>query len=170
MKLSYCFAAIAAALACGCTAEDLEAFNAALAESTYGPGAYGAGYGAPGYGAGYGAPGYGSGYAPGYAGYPTYYPAWPVPSVPYNSYVGAYGCKNIGSFYSCDSNGDGYIDMFGDTDDGSYYAPGVRVNGRGEGFSYDRNCSCWTRDRTLDGPYKRRPHHDRYHDDDDYDG
>lgn len=156
--------ALAAAALGGCDAETMNAISQGLAQgmaeaqysSSYG-------YGSP-YGSTYGGYGYNP-YTPG--GFSSGY--WPVPNYGYGSWVGRYGCRTTGSFYSCDSNGDGYIDMWGDTSDGSYSSQYSRVNGRGEGFSWDRNCSCWVRDRSLDGPYKG-PRDGKYRNRDRYDG
>ena len=142
---------LAGIAASACTAAELEAVSAGLAqgmaEAQYSSG-YGYGAGGYGYGTGYGTP-YGQ-YTPG--GFSSGY--WPVPNYGYGAFVGRYQCRNTGSMYSCDSDGDGYIDMWGDTDDGSFYGRYSRVNGRGEGFSWDDYCDCWRRDRSLDGPYK----------------
>nr|GGI01883.1 hypothetical protein GCM10011355_33570 [Aquisalinus luteolus] len=148
----------------------MQAFSEGLAQASYE-----SSYGYNGY-SGYGA-GYGTGYTP--SPYSLYRPNnfgtgyWPVPNYSYGSWVGAYQCRNTGTFYTCDSNGDGYADMWGDTSDGSYSSQYSRVNGRGEGFVWDNSCSCWERDRSLDGPYKGPrdgKYRDRYDDDyDDYD-
>ena len=82
----------------------------------------------------------------------------------YGDYVGFYQCKSTGSFYICDSNGDGYADMYGDTSTGSYASSNLRVNGRGEAFTWGRNCACWERNRAYDG--ERKDYHDDY---DEYD-
>ena len=64
-----------------------------------------------------------------------------------------------GSLYRCDTNGDGYADMFGNTDDGSMTSSSLKVNGRGEGFTWDTSCSCWARNRAYDTA-DRTDHHD----------
>lgn len=146
-----------------CDAETMQAFSEGLAQASY-QNSYGYGYN--GYGSAYNSP-YG-GYRPNNFG--TGY--WPVPNYSYGSWVGYGQCRNTGTFYTCDSNGDGYADMWGDTSDGSYSSQYSRVNGRGEGFRWDNGCSCWVRDRSLDGPYKG-PRDGKYRDrdryDDDYD-
>ena len=148
-----------------CDAETMQAFSEGLAQASYQNS--------------YGYNGYGSAYNSPYGGYQPYNFGtgyWPVPSYSYGSWVGYNQCRNTGTFYTCDSNGDGYADMWGDTSDGSYSSQYSRVNGRGEGFSWDNGCSCWVRDRSLDGPYKgprdgkyrdrdRRDRRDRYDDD-----
>ncbi len=131
----------------GCTAEELEAISAGLAqglaeaanENSYNQRNY-----------------YGNPYRPGgfanYGGWPSYYS--------YGDYVGYYGCRSTGTFYTCDSDGDGYADMYGNTADGSYASSNLRVNGRGEAFTWDSGCGCWVRNRAYDGP--RREYYDRY--------
>lgn len=113
----------------GCTAAELEAISAGLSQ-----GLAEASYNQP-YGSSY----YGGGYTPS----------------PYNisnddQWVGYNECASIGSFYKCDTNGDGYADMFGDTDDGSYTSSSLKVNGRGEAFTWGENG--WERNRAYDGP------------------
>jgi hypothetical protein len=78
----------------------------------------------------------------------------------YGDYVGYRQCRNIGTYYTCDSDGDGYADMYGDTSDGSYASSNLRVNGRGEAFTWGRECGCWERNRAYDG--ERKTYYDRY--------
>ena len=134
-----------ALLASACTTAELEAISAGLAQglaeasyeaSTYN--AYSGSYYAPG--------GFSS-----YSGWPSAYA--------YGQYVGAFGCSHTGSFYTCDSDGDGYADMYGDTSDGSYASSHLRVNGRGEAFTWDTDCNCWDRNRAYDGERKERHYH-----------
>lgn len=105
----------------------------------------------------------------GYSPYTPYgfstYSGWPS-GYAYGDYLGSYGCSSVGSFYTCDSDGDGYADMYGDTADGSYSSATMRVNGRGEAYAYNGSCACWERERSLDGP--RKEYHERYDDYDDH--
>lgn len=89
------------------------------------------------------------------------YSGWPS-TYSYGDYVGYYACQHSGSFYTCDSDGDGFADMYGNTSDGSYSSSHLRVNGRGEAYTWDTACACWARERSLDGPRQER--HDHYHD------
>lgn len=90
------------------------------------------------------------------------YSGWPS-GYSYGQYVGYYQCRRTGSFYACDSNGDGYIDMYGNLDTGSYSSSNLRVNGRGEAFTWESGCGCWVRNRAYDGPRKTyRDRYDRY--------
>ena len=142
--------ALTVALA-GCTSDDLAAFSEGLAEASYN---------APYY------PPAATSYSP-YAPYAfSTYSGWPS-AYAYGQYLGPWGCSNTGAFYTCDSDGDGYADMYGNTDDGSYSSSSLRVNGRGEAYAWDSDCACWERERSLDGA--RRDYHDRYDDYDDYD-
>ncbi|GGD12868.1 hypothetical protein [Aquisalinus flavus] len=163
MKRSVILSVTAAIGLTACDAETMQAIGEGLAQASY-QNSYG--YGSYGYGSAYNSP-YG-GYQPNNFG--TGY--WPVPTYSYGSWVGYNQCRNTGTFYTCDSNGDGYADMWGDTSDGSYSSQYSRVNGRGEGFRWDSGCSCWVRDRSIDGPYdgpRDSKYRDRYDDDDDYD-
>ena len=82
-----------------CTTAELEAISAGLAqglaEASYEANAMSAYSGV--YNGAY--------YAPGafstYSGWPSAYS--------YGDYVGPYGCRHTGSFYTCDSDGDGYL-------------------------------------------------------------
>ena len=142
-------------VAAGCTTAELEAISAGLAQGlaeasyeTSQPYGYAA------------TPGVYTGmyYSP--STFSTY-GGWPS-SYSYGDYVGPFACRHSGSFYTCDSNGDGYADMYGNTADGSYSSSSLRVNGRGEAYGWDSSCSCWQRERSLDGP--RTETHDHYHD------
>lgn len=128
-----------------CTTAELEAISAGLAqglaEASYEASTYNAYTGA------YYAP---NGFAS-YSGWPSSYA--------YGDYVGAYQCSHIGSFYTCDSDGDGYADMYGNTSDGSYASSHLRVNGMGEAFTWDSECGCWVRNRAYDGERKERHYH-----------
>lgn len=132
-----------------CTTAELEAISAGLAqglaEASYEANAYtaypGGNYYSP------------SGFAS-YSGWPTYYS--------HGQYVGPFGCSHSGSFYTCDSDGDGYADMYGDTSDGSYASSHLRVNGMGEAFTWDTDCGCWRRNRAFDG--ERTERHSHYKD------
>jgi hypothetical protein len=135
-----------------CTTAELEAISAGLAqglaEASYEASAYSAYSGAY--------------YAPN--GFATY-SGWPS-SYSYGQYLGAFGCVHTGSYYTCDSNGDGYADMYGDTGDGSYASSSLRVNGMGEAFTWDYDCNCWARNRAFDGERKERhSHYKDYHHD-----
>ena len=112
----------------GCTTAELEAISAGLSQ-----GLAEASYSQP-YATSY----YGNGYA-----------ASPY-TVAYDQWVGYDDCAHIGSFYKCDTNGDGYADMFGDTEDGSYTSSSLKVNGRGEAYTWGENG--WERNRAYDGP------------------
>lgn len=141
------------ALALGaCTTAELEAISAGLAqglaEASYETNTYAT------YSGAYYAPnGFGS-----YSGWPSTYS--------YGEFVGAYGCSHTGNFYTCDSDGDGYADMYGNTSDGSFASSNLRVNGMGEAFTWDNNCNCWSRNRAYDGERKERHTHykDYYYD------
>ena len=138
-----------ALLLAGCTTAELEAISAGLAqglaEASYETNTYNAYSGT--YGGAY--------YAP--SGFATY-SGWPSTTA-YGQHIGYYGCTHIGTFYTCDSDGDGYADMYGDTSDGSYSSSHLRVNGRGQAFTWDSDCSCWQRDRAYDGERKERHSH-----------
>lgn len=149
---SYAFLGAAGLVLAGCTTAELEAISAGLAqglaEASYDvsqPYGYNAAY-TGGY---YNPTGFAS-----YSGWPSTYS--------YGDYVGPFSCSHTGSFYTCDSDGDGYADMYGNTSDGSYSSSYLRVNGRGEAYTWDNSCNCWDRERSLDGPRKER--HDHYHD------
>jgi hypothetical protein len=145
---------LSAIMASACTTAELEAISAGLAQglaeasyetSTYTayPGAYTGAYYAP------------TGFSS-YSGWPSAYA--------YGQYVGPFGCSHTGSFYTCDSDGDGYADMYGNTSDGSYASSHLRVNGMGEAFTWDSDCSCWARNRAYDGERKERyTHYKDYH-------
>ena len=132
-------------LSAACTTAELEAISAGLAqglaEASYEANAYST----------YSNPYYAPGAFSSYSGWPSAYS--------YGQYVGAYGCSHTGSFYTCDSDGDGYADMYGNTDDGSYASSHLRVNGMGEAFTWDTACSCWERNRAYDGERKGRYKH-----------
>lgn len=143
-------------MASACTTAELEAISAGLAqglaEASYETSAYAAYPGV--YSGPYYAP---TGFAS-YSGWPTTYS--------HGQYVGAFGCSHTGSFYTCDSDGDGYADMYGNTSDGSYASSHLRVNGMGEAFTWDSDCSCWERNRAYDGERKERySHYKDYHHD-----
>ena len=145
---------IAAGLfATACTTAELEAISAGLAqgiaEASYEVNNTAYGYADPYAGAYYNPSGFGS-----YSGWPTSYS--------YGQYVGRFGCSSTGTFYTCDSDGDGYADMYGNTGDGSYSSSHLRVNGRGEAYTWDTDCDCWARERSLDG--ERKDHRDHYYD------
>lgn len=145
---------LTAILASACTTAELEAISAGLAQglaeasyetSTYTayPGAYTGAYYAP------------NGFSS-YSGWPSTYS--------YGQYIGPFGCTHTGSFYTCDSDGDGFADMYGNTSDGSYASSHLRVNGMGEAFTWDSDCSCWERNRAYDGERKERySHYKDYH-------
>lgn len=136
---------LAPVLVSACTTAELEAISAGLAqglaEASYETSTYTAYSGAY--------------YAP--TGFATY-SGWPS-SYSYGQYVGAFGCTHTGSFYTCDSDGDGFADMYGDTSDGSYASSHLRVNGMGEAFTWDSDCGCWSRNRAYDGERKERHSH-----------
>ena len=74
-------------------------------------------------------------------------------------------CVNSGTLYRCDTNGDGYADMFGDTSDGWMTSSSLKVNGKGEGFTWDADCNCWQREPAYDTNqrddyHRRHRHHD----------
>lgn len=75
-----------------------------------------------------------------------------------NMWVGYNQCRYIGSLYQCDTNGDGYIDMSGDSDDGSFSGSHLRVNGKGEGFTRGENGE-WERNRAYDTSRRDDHHH-----------
>lgn len=139
----------ASLLAAACTTADLEAISAGLAqglaEASYETSMY-APYATP-YNGGYYAP---SGFSA-YSGWPSAYS--------YGQYVGPFACSHTGSFYTCDSDGDGYADMYGNTSDGSFASSHLRVNGMGEAFTWGSECGCWERNRAYDGERKERHSH-----------
>lgn len=118
-------AGFAGALLASCTTAEIEAISAGLSQ-----GLAEASYNAP----------YGSSYAPYGSSYGSTNSQW----------VGYNQCSYVGSFYRCDTNNDGYVDMYGDTEDGSYASSSLRVNGRGEAFTWGENG--WERNRAYDGP------------------
>ena len=142
----------------GCTTADMEAISAGLAEASYNTQytSYGA-YGSPAYA------------APVYSPYTPYsfqtYGGWPT-GASYGTWVGYSQCQNIGTFYQCDTNGDGYVDSYGDTADGSYASSHLRVNGRGQAFTWGSDCACWERNRAYDGPRDDTDHHHHHYYDD----
>lgn len=143
-----------AVLASACTTAELEAISAGLAqglaEASYETSTYTA------YSGGYA----GAYYAP--TGFATY-SGWPT-SYSYGQYVGSFGCTHTGSFYTCDSDGDGFADMYGNTSDGSFASSHLRVNGMGEAFTWDTDCGCWSRNRAYDGERtERHTHYKDYH-------
>ena len=153
-------AAAVALMAAGCTTAELEAISAGLSQ-----GLAEASYNQP-YGSSYVGPGYTTSPYTTSGGYWTpntfgSYGGWPS-GTSYGQWVGYNGCSYIGSFYTCDTNGDGYADMYGDTDDGSYASSSLRVNGRGEAFTWGENG--WERNRAYDGP--RQPDEIIIHDGD----
>lgn len=90
--------------------------------------------------------------------------------------VPAYGCDyNVDGYLVCDDTGDGLADRYGDpsyeyagyTVYGvpAYSGPLTRVNGYGEAYVYDTDCSCWAREPSLD----ELPDIDHHHHDDDWD-
>ena len=97
------------------------------------------------------------------------YGGWPS-GVSYGDWVGYGECRYIGSFYTCDTDGDGYADMYGDTDDGSFSSSHLRVNGVGEAYTWGSDCSCWQREPAYDNEraYRGRHHRRDRYDDDDY--
>lgn len=148
MKMNLMGACALAAAMTGCTSADLAAFSEGMAEASYQSAYY---------------PPSGTIYSP-YAPHAfSTYTGWPS-AYSYGQYLGPRGCSNTGTFYVCDSDGDGYADMYGNTDDGSYSSSHLRVNGRGEAYAWKSDCACWERERSLDGA--RRDYHDHY---DDYD-
>lgn len=150
MRISLAALSAGAVLAAGCTTAELEAISAGLAQgladASYQTNAYTA-YPGQAYTGPYYAP---SAFAA-YSGWPTSYA--------YGQYTGPFGCSHTGSFYTCDSDGDGYADMYGNTSDGSYASSHLRVNGMGEAFTWDADCSCWSRNRAFDGERKERHSH-----------
>lgn len=149
LKVAGMSLALSGLLATGsCTTAELEAISAGLGEGMANA-AYTANYNGPASYAPAGAYGYSGPYWT-----PTTFSSWSGWRGTYNygDWVGYHGCRYTGSFYTCDSNGDGYADMYGDTDDGSYASSSLRVNGRGEAFTWGSDCGCWERNRAYDGP------------------
>ena len=101
-KVSLAALGAGALLLSGCTTAELEAISAGLAqglaEASYEASAYNA-YSSSIYNGAYYAP---SGFSS-YSGWPTSYA--------YGQYVGPFGCSHTGSFYTCDSDGDGLNEM-----------------------------------------------------------
>lgn len=91
--------------------------------------------------------------------YSPYGNQYATPSTGVGSWVGYNQCQHTGSFYTCDTDGNGYADMYGDTSDGSYSSSHLRVNGRGEAYTYDSNRGEWVRNRAYDGPRKDYDHY-----------
>ena len=132
-----------------CTTAELEAFSQGWAQGmAEGNNSYNyanaIGYGNPAY-SGYGV------YTGSYWTPSTFssYSGWPA-GTSYGDFVGYGECRYTGSFYTCDTNHDGFADMYGDTSDGSYSSSALRVNGRGEAFTWGENG--WERNRAYDGP------------------
>ncbi|MCA8899218.1 MAG: hypothetical protein KDA39_10840 [Hyphomonas sp.] len=81
----------------------------------------------------------------------------------------------------CDDNGDGYADRYGDPaydtiSTGAYYGSpyassglAPRINGYGEAYVYDDDCTCWVREPSLDELPDDHGHGHHHHDDDDWD-
>lgn len=156
MNRRTCLAAgLAATLASACTTADLEAVSAGLAqgfaEAAYDVDSIAYGY-APAYSSAYPGAYQGPYYAPN--GFATY-SGWPV-TYSYGQYVGPFACTHSGHLYTCDSDGDGFADMYGNSATGSFAASHLRVNDRGEAFTWDSACGCWQRARAYDGPRKGR--------------
>lgn len=131
----------------GCTTEDLAVFSATLSDEMAANAYASNGYG---YGSNYNS-GYGYGYSGPYWSPNTFgsYGGWPS-SYAYGDFVGYNECRYTGSLYTCDTNGDGLADMYGDASDGSYASSALRVNGRGEAFTWGEDG--WERNRAYDGP------------------
>ena len=122
-----------------CSTADLEAFSQGLAEAQYNaPNTYGNTYGN------------------------TYNPYGTRTS--YGQWVGYNQCAYTGSLYTCDTDGNGYGDMFGDSDDGSYTSSSLKVNGKGEGFTRNNDTGEWERNRAYDTSDRVDHHHHRRHD------
>ena len=99
------------------------------------------------------------------------YGGWPN-GVSHGDWVGYGQCRHIGSFYTCDTDGDGFADMYGNSETGSFSSAYLRVNGVGEAYGWDDDCACWEREPAYDGEtaYRGpRDHRKRYDDDDHYD-
>lgn len=147
------FAALAGLFATACTTAELEAISAGLAqglaEASYDLNTQQYGYN-PAYSGPYYAP---AGFSS-YSGWPTTYS--------YGQYVGAFSCSHTGDFYTCDSDGDGFADMYGNSSTGSFSSSHLRVNGRGKAFTWDSACGCWEREPAYDGP--RTGRHKNYRD------
>lgn len=79
------------------------------------------------------------------------------------TWVGYNQCQHTGTFYTCDTNGDGWADMYGDSADGSYASSSLRVNGRGEAFTWNSSEGEWERNRAYDGPRRDDDHHHHGH-------
>ena len=76
------------------------------------------------------------------------------------TWVGYNQCAHTGSFYHCDTNGDGWVDSFGNTNDGSYTSSHLKVNGKGEGFTRGKNGE-WVRNPAYDTSERSDHHHPR---------
>ncbi|WP_143435432.1 hypothetical protein [Henriciella aquimarina] len=147
-------------LAAGCSSQDMSMLSASMQEEVANA-AYTASYNGN---ASY-SPSYGYGYSGPYWSPRTFgsYSGWPA-NYTYGDFVGYNQCRHTGSFYTCDTNGDGLADSYGDAEDGSYASSSLRVNGRGEAFTWGNECGCWQRNRAYDGP--RKPDEVIIHDDD----
>ncbi len=77
---------------------------------------------------------------------------------PSGNWVGHNQCRHTGSFYQCDTNGDGWVDSFGDAEDGSYTSTHLKVNGKGEGFTRGSNGE-WVRNPAYDTSDRSDHHH-----------
>ena len=142
------FLAVAALLA-GCASSDMDAVPKRYSQATANA-AYTAGYnGAASYSAG------AHGYSGAYWSPQTFgnYAGWPA-DYRYGEDVGENACRQSGTLYTCDTNGDGMADIYGDTADGSFASPTLRVTGRGKAFAWGSDCACWRRAPAYDGPRK----------------
>lgn len=121
--------AVALLSAAGCTTAELEAISQGLAQASYDMQQtnyqYGSYYGSP------------------------YQSPYQINNTT-DLRTGYNQCVYSGTLYRCDTNGDGYADMFGNAEDGSMTSSTLKVNGRGEGFTWDSDCGCWQRDRAYD--------------------
>lgn len=79
------------------------------------------------------------------------------------NWVGYNQCRHSGTFYLCDTNGDGLADSFGDAGDGSYTSSHLKVNGKGEGFTRGENGE-WVRNRAYDTSDRDDHHHHHRYD------
>lgn len=131
-----CLATVALSLG-ACSTADLNAFAEGMAQAQYN------------------SPYYGN----------TYSPYGTNSSVRNSLWVGYNQCRYTGNFYQCDTNGDGYSDISGNSDNGSFSSSHLRVNGRGEGFTRGENGE-WVRNRAYDTEdrndhdHRRRRRHD----------
>tara|TARA_X000000950_G_scaffold85037_1_gene107058 strand:+ start:44848 stop:45381 length:534 start_codon:yes stop_codon:yes gene_type:complete len=141
MKRTFLALAGAGALTlAGCTTADMQMLNAALEQTAYEMQQTNQGY----YNNGYNNP-----YTNAYNNANPYAPR--INNTIGNTWVGYNQCNYTGTRYSCDTTGDGYADMYGNSQDGTYSSSHLRVNGYGEAYTRGSNGQ-WVRNPAYDDP------------------